>query len=140
MRFNLHKPCDSCPFLKSKEGCRLTVDRVKEIAGMMLESQGGTFACHKTTFEVEDESGESDMAAGERSKHCAGALIFAEKNNTATQIMRVMERIGEYDREKFMKDKEVVDSVFDDLDQMVEVNRTAFGGGAKKKRKRRKAQ
>lgn len=140
MRFNLYKPCDSCPFLKSKEGCRLTVGRVKEIAGMMLQPQGSTFACHKTTFEVVDDEGESDMAAGAKSKHCAGALIFAEKNNNATQIMRIMERIGEYKRDKFMSDKEVVDSVFDNLAQMIKANREAFGGGPKKKRKRRKAQ
>ena len=138
MRFNLYKPCDSCPFLKSDKGCRLTVDRVKEIAGMMLQSQGSTFACHKTTFEVEDDEGESDMAAGAKSKHCAGALIFAEKNGNATQTMRIMERIGEYKRHKFMEDLDVVNSVFDSLDDMVEVNRKAFGGGAKKKRKRHK--
>ncbi|NIN68654.1 MAG: hypothetical protein GTO63_28895 [Anaerolineae bacterium] len=131
MKFDMLKPCDSCPFLKSDAGCRLTQGRVREIAGMMLESQGSTFACHKTTFEAETEDGSYDMTSGPNSKHCAGALIFAEKCNPGgTQMMRIMERLRMYDAKKLMADKKVVDSVFDDMDQMLKVNAKAFGESA----------
>ena len=50
--------------------------------------------------------------------HCAGALIFAEKNSTATQMMRICERIGIYKPEGII-DSKSWDKVFDDFDEMV---------------------
>lgn len=137
MEFDLTKPCDTCPFLK-KGGVRLTQDRVGEIAGMMLETQGSTFACHKTTIEAETEDGDYDMAEGPKSKHCAGALIFAEKHGNATQMMRIMERLGFYKRDALMRDEKVVASVFDSLDEMLEVNAEAMGDGRKARKRARK--
>lgn len=52
----------------------------------MLSPDGGSFPCHKTV----NHSDEGEDTS--RSKHCAGALIFAEKNGNATQIMRIMEQ------------------------------------------------
>jgi hypothetical protein len=63
-----------------------------------------------------------DMLETKDSRHCAGALIFAEKNENATQMMRIAERLGMYDPRKMMADQAAVDSVFNDLDEMVESN------------------
>ena len=86
-------PCSDCPFLK-KRGVRLRADRIRAIAGGVLGNPGATFACHQ------DES-----------DHCAGALIFAEKNETATQMMRICERIGMYDPKKLVGHERVFDTV-----------------------------
>lgn len=118
MRFDLKKPCSNCPFLRIG-GVRLLPARVREIAGMMLSPQGSTFACHKTT--TEDDEGES-IPSGD-SSHCAGALIFAEVNGNATQMMRIAERLGLYKADRLMKNKTVVKSVFKNLSEMLRVNR-----------------
>lgn len=118
MHYDLLKPCSDCPFLR-EGGVRLTSARVEEIAGMMLDTGGGTFPCHKTTVEAEDGL---EREATSSSQHCAGALIFAEKNETATQMMRIAERLGMYDARKMMSDKKAVDSVFQNLEEMLECN------------------
>jgi hypothetical protein len=122
MHFDLTRPCDNCPFLK-KGGIRLTEDRVREIAGAMLDSQGATFACHKTTVYAATPDGGEDLRSGPQSRHCAGALIFAEKHETATQAMRIAERLGWYDHRAFTSDPATVASVFDSLAEMMEANR-----------------
>jgi len=115
MNFDLKTPCSDCPFLK-EGGIRLTSGRIREIAGGMLSTNGATFACHKT---VEwDEDGETEINR-KKQKHCAGALIFAEKHENATQMMRIEERFGGYRPVEMMADKPTVASVFDSLRQML---------------------
>ena len=75
MNFKLTRPCDDCPFLRVG-GIRLAESRTEEITDLLLDSQGGTFACHKTTHKDSEE------------QHCVGALIFMEKHDTATQIVK----------------------------------------------------
>jgi hypothetical protein len=116
MHYDLHKPCNNCPFLR-KGGIRLHPSRVREIAGMMLSTAGGDFPCHKTTVEARDGF---DRRATKDSRHCAGALIFAEKNGNATQLMRIMERLGFYDAQALMKDKSITELVFDDMKEMLD--------------------
>jgi hypothetical protein len=106
MNFDLRRPCTDCPFLK-EGGIRLRTERAKDIADMMLSRDGGSFACHKTT-----EAGGSDGPV----KHCAGALIFAEKHQVATQIMRIAERVNMYDHTKLVDQ----DRVFDTRAEMLE--------------------
>jgi hypothetical protein len=108
MHFKLKRPCEDCPFLK-EGGIRLRKARAEEIGGMMLSSDGGTFACHKTT-----DSGGSEGPE----QHCAGALIFAEKHHTATQSMRVAERLRMYDFTKLQGE----DDVFDTIEEMLDAN------------------
>jgi hypothetical protein len=71
------------------------------LAGMA----SGEFCCHKTG-ESNEESGAIEPTKD--SQHCAGALIFAEKNETSTQMMRICERIGLYDAKALMSNKEAV--------------------------------
>lgn len=99
----MHAPCANCPFLK-KGGVRLTMARVEEIAGGVLMSQGRTFQCHKTLRKKE--------------QHCGGALIFAEKNGNATQMMRIAERLGLYKPDQ-LKGRELV------FDTMADMMKTA---------------
>ncbi len=106
MKYDLHKPCSNCPFLK-KGGVRLLPARVNEIAGIFLRGGSGEFPCHKTLREAAD--GETHETA--KSKHCAGALIFAEKHERPTQMMRICERIGMYDRTKLVGFEDVFDSI-----------------------------
>jgi hypothetical protein len=113
MDYDMKKPCECCPFRRGTP-MRLTKGRVREVVGGMLNPGGGEFPCHRTIEHHEDGEGYSEK---KNCKHCAGALIFAEKNGTATQMMRVCERIGMYDAAALMADQEVVDSVFDDFDE-----------------------
>ncbi len=121
MKWDMKKPCATCPFLKVG-GIRLMTERIEEIAGGMLDSRGHIFPCHVTVDygDREDSDDNSSYIPSAADKHCAGALIFAEKNGNTTQMMRISERIGFYDASKLMTDKEAVDSVFDTLDDMLE--------------------
>jgi hypothetical protein len=93
----LATPCADCPFLR-EGGIRLTSARVKEIAGGMLATQGHTFTCHKAV----------DRGTKE---HCGGALIFAEKHNNQTQMMRIAERLRLYDHTKLRGHARVFDTL-----------------------------
>jgi hypothetical protein len=80
-------PCDDCPFLaKFKAG--FSLQRLKDFSS-------GQFPCHQT---ADAESGQFE--ATEKSVHCAGALIFLEKRDQPSQMMRIAERLGIYDRTK----------------------------------------
>lgn len=58
MDYKLKRPCANCPF-RREGGIPLTRGRIREIAGMMLHSQGGSFPCHKTVnHEARDENAE----------------------------------------------------------------------------------
>jgi hypothetical protein len=119
MNFDMKKPCHNCPFLKVG-GIRLRKVRARDIAKNSLSDQGKTFTCHLTT--VQSEVDDLDMVDGPNAAHCAGALIFSEKQGKVTQMMRIAERLGIYDPKPIMADKEVVGSVFDSLKEMVRVN------------------
>lgn len=97
--------------------------RAREIGRMMMmSSQGGTFPCHKSVDynDVPEDPGESRIPAPTE-VHCAGALIFAEATNPAgTQMMRISERFGEYDRTKFTD--EVKSEVFRTYSEFVAAN------------------
>lgn len=114
MKYEMTGPCVNCPF--RREGfIPLMAERVEEIAEGMLSTQGHTFACHKTTGHDDD----GDRIITETSQHCGGALIFAEKNGNATQMMRICERLNMYDARKLVPN---YDLVFDDLDEMLDAH------------------
>lgn len=107
--FALIRPCAKCPFRTDIPGY-LRGARAQEIAEAL--ASGGDFPCHETTVTVEDEYGDdSERAANEDSKFCAGALIAMEKEGFANQHMRVGERIGLYDNSKLDMDAPVVRSL-----------------------------
>ena len=93
MCFNLVRPCAHCPF-RNDIPAYLTQDRVREIEESLDQ---GTFSCHETTVDVEDDDGCSDRVSDENSQHCAGALILLTKMGQSSNMMRVGYRLGLYD-------------------------------------------
>ncbi len=126
MNYTMTKPCPECPFRRGAGAVRLMSGRVDEIAGLMLNPQGGEFPCHKTTV-VDEDDDESGRCSTPDSQHCAGALIFAEKNDNHTGMMKIAGRLGMYDPSKL--DQASFDEVFDDIDEMrataLDLNRPA---------------
>ena len=87
MNYKMTTPCGDCPFADTPANRRgFTLKRLKEFAS-------GEFPCHKT---ADGDTGVFEAKA--TSAHCAGALIFNEKRNTPSQMMRICERLGMYDR------------------------------------------
>ena len=105
MKYDLKKPCSNCPFLRSTH-FRFSTSRMVEIV------EAETFPCHKTL----DYTKEGPVRVREQSRHCAGHLILREKMEMPTQLMRIAERIGMYDRTKLEMDSDV----YDTLDEMIE--------------------
>lgn len=85
MHYRMREPCYECPFLL---GSGFTFSSLTEHAS-------GAFACHKAC-DLNDEG--VYVARDETTPHCAGALIFLEKQNKPHQLMRICERLGLYDR------------------------------------------
>lgn len=104
MNYTKTTPCDNCPF-RSDKPFPLTKGRVKVIQHGLVN---GEFLCHKTT--VEDDAEEGTLKATDKSQHCAGALILLEKLEQPSQMMRIYERFGLYDRRKLQMDAPVYDS------------------------------
>lgn len=100
MKYSMTEPCDQCPFLI---GGGFTWDS-------LVAHASGEFACHKTCKIEEDEDGFGGtfVARNENTPHCAGALIFLEKQNAPHQMMRICERLGFYDASKLNMDAKVV--------------------------------
>jgi len=73
--------------------------RIDEIARGLVR---GEFPCHKTVNHSRRNQG--------KEQHCAGALIMLEKMDQPSQMMRICERIGLYDRTKLKMDSPVVAS------------------------------
>ena len=96
MNFNLTAPCDNCPFRTDCPKGWLGAPRAHGIASGLFQDK--TFACHKTTDLEDDESIEFHSNPDEQ--HCAGALIFLEKQGFAHQLMWIAERLGFYDAAK----------------------------------------
>ena len=92
MKYSMTKPCDACPFLI---GSGFTYRSLAAHAS-------GAFACHKTCDISEDDEvgGTYEPKRNGKSLHCAGALIFLEKQDAPHQMMRIAERLGMYDRTK----------------------------------------
>jgi hypothetical protein len=97
------EPCPKCPF-RTDVRPFLRKARAREIVTMLTRQQG-TFQCHMTVDyeKAEDDDGEIDAivaASSANAQHCAGALIMLEHMEQPNQMMRICERIGEYDRRK----------------------------------------
>ena len=89
MKYNLTKPCDACPFLIANNFTFKS----------LLEHSSGEFPCHKAC-DLDDEDGMFVEKSNGKTPHCAGALIFLEKQDRPHQMMRICERLGMYDRTK----------------------------------------
>ncbi len=90
MEYKMTNPCNLCPFRNDDKRLTVPADRLREFAR-------GEFCCHQTT-EPDEETG--DYSPLESSQHCAGLLIFREHMEDPHQMMRIVERLGMYDRTK----------------------------------------
>ena len=90
MHYTLTKPCPKCPF-RSDIRPYLRPARVREITESLAR---GEFPCHETVAYNDDGEG----VITKKSQHCAGALIVIERMERPSQMIRIMERLGFYDR------------------------------------------
>lgn len=118
MKYDLTKPCGNCPF-RSDKPFPLHYERVMEITDGLLY-RNIPFSCHKTTTQKGRSSDYKDA------QHCAGALIFLEKQERPHQMMRIAERLGMYDRRKL--DPAAFDYVHDCEEGMADMCEAANGG------------
>lgn len=106
--YDLTDPCGNCPF-RTDRPFRLRPERVREIL-----TCGAEFHCHKTVDyrdEVDDDGNPLPPRVTKKSQHCAGVLIILEKEGRPHQMMRIMERVGKYDRTKLNMMAPVYDSI-----------------------------
>jgi hypothetical protein len=87
-------PCNLCPFRNDAGRLHVATSRLRGFAS-------GEFCCHKTGETVDSDGDDcGEIVGGKDSQHCAGLLIFLEKQDRPHQMMRICERIGLYDRRK----------------------------------------
>lgn len=103
MNFNLKKPCAHCPFRTDIEPF-IHAERAEEICQSLVN--GGSFACHKTLGHDDD----GDTMVRQKSEMCAGAMIMLEKIERPNQMMRICERLGQYDHRKLDMSQPVYDT------------------------------
>jgi hypothetical protein len=104
VRFDVTVPCKECPFRRRGKGAvRLTANRVRDVAGNMLNRNGASFSCHKA---VHGSREDPDYRPSPRDIHCVGALIFAERNKSQTFAMQIAERLGLYNPDQFRSIKQ----------------------------------
>lgn len=92
--FKQTKPCANCPFLKVG-AIELHAGRLDDIIDTLLSGQG--FLCHKHFYAKKRER-----------QPCAGAIVYLEKADAPNTLMQVMDRMGAYPREEFLKHLDLV--------------------------------
>ena len=115
MEYNLRRPCAQCPF-RSDINPFLTRARAMEIATSLDRAE---FPCHKTLDYSQAANNDGEGAETDKTAHCAGALIVLERMNKPSQMMRICERLGFYDRSKL----DMKASVFGTLSAFVKAQR-----------------
>jgi hypothetical protein len=100
-------PCGYCPFLAKFDGPTdermfLRPGRRAEFINNMLRD-GADFVCHKTA-EVDEDDPESSgtFVRTPDSLSCAGARLVLERGDMSSQMMRIEERVGKYNRDAFL--------------------------------------
>lgn len=97
MNFNMTKPCADCPFIQgSRTNTTLAEGRLEGIVNDLM--RGHTFQCHKTL-----------ELPREKQEHCAGALLYLEREDNPNQMMRIAERFGMYDRRKLKECDDLIE-------------------------------
>ena len=90
MNYKMTTPCDACPFL---------IGSGFSYRSLVAHSVG-EFGCHKACKLTDTEDEGEIYQPKDKTPHCAGALIFLEKQNAPHQMMRICERLGMYDASK----------------------------------------
>jgi len=100
MRFDMKTPCVDCPFIEgSSTNTTLREGRLEGIVQDIMH--GASFICHKT---LELNSTEQ--------QHCAGAMLYLEREEQPNQIMRIAERLGRYDHSKLQPHDGLIEPIY----------------------------
>lgn len=126
--YALTTPCKNCPF-RTDIRPYLMPERIREIEQALVRAE---FPCHKTTSRDEEDDCESGHIPKGGEIHCAGALILLEKLERPSQMMRISERLGMYDRRKL----DMAAPVFDSFDEMYDAQEAELRPARAKKRRR----
>lgn len=115
MKLNQKKACSLCPFLKASVQPKVNGWLGKERAEGIIDSlQIGdvAFPCHKTSPCCDDDYDEDEARTLDFSntEACVGAIIMMAKNNNATQLVRIANRISGYNPKALLNQSDVVDS------------------------------
>jgi hypothetical protein len=106
VRFDVTTPCKECPFRRrGRHAVRLTANRVRDVAGNMLDRDGASFSCHKAAHGEKGDDADG-YCPSQRDIHCVGALIFAVRNKNQTFAMQIAERLGLFDPDQFRSTKQ----------------------------------
>lgn len=115
MRFDMHSPCESCPF-RNNIAFYLRPYRRVEIADALRHDL--TFTCHKTIdYGAWEDTGEGERLANIDEQHCAGALIALAKNDElwANWRLRYAAMLKLFDHDRLRLDAPVMT-----LDEFIE--------------------
>ena len=104
-KFSLRGPCANCPFRNDQQPY-LRPGRVDDIADSLHADLG--FSCHKTN-DFDQDDGQATVT--ENSRECGGVMAMLERMNRPSQVMRVGERLGMYDRHQMDPNAAVYDSI-----------------------------
>lgn len=115
--FKLKIACNNCPFRKHG-AIELAAHRLEDIASYLLNDDMTTFQCHKTVHNPHtggefNDDGEY-MASGKESM-CVGAMIYLEKQNRPTVMMRLGRSMSYYHPDKL---KTKFDEIVDDINTL----------------------
>lgn len=102
------RPCKDCPFRSD----RLFILSKLHVARILRSLDRSSFPCHNTV-EYDDYSGEAIV--GQDTQHCAGAAILQEKVGRPSQMLRIAERLGVYDRTKL----DLASPVYESFEAMI---------------------
>lgn len=87
-------PCANCPFRKVG-AIELRTGRLDDIIDSLRRGEG--FLCHKRFY-----------AKRRDRQPCAGAIVYLEKLGEPNTIMQVMDRLGAYPRDDFLRHADVI--------------------------------
>lgn len=106
--FGMKKPCDNCPFTRKESRVALHSRRIREIHGVVTGSTGGVFPCHKTVDYSEYDDPSDTPLPSKSQSFCAGAVIYALKQDSPNQMMRIGMRLRDLDPQQMLKHQDLV--------------------------------
>lgn len=89
--YRCEKACNNCPFMDDGKAIHLEKGRVDAIKETLLSSDSGSFNCHKTVYNLDENMEASEP---QELKMCYGAYKFLRENGRANMQMRLAYALG----------------------------------------------
>lgn len=111
--FDLKHPCKTCPFRKGNgKRFQLCEERIDEIVN------ADAFQCHNTVdYDAVDDDGYPINGQGDNPQQCAGLMAILHREGRPNQIMRVAERISDFDPSTVDPRHEAYESLADAIEE-----------------------